>query len=379
VLDSVEPATVVVGERVPATIAGANFHHGVRVQIDDDKPAVVQREWAVAIGDVSLDPTDVVYVSPTRIDLVIPDTLVAGDYDLTVFSPLGEQVSMPDAIHVWTGAMADAGTPNADAAFTGSFGPAMLIAELSDPLASDDDPTLTADLLEIYFDSNRAGSGDIWMSKRPTVSDPWAAPSLVVELSTADSETTPTLAPNGLTIYIASQRPSGLGGDAIWKSTRTSRADPWTAPVYVTELDSLESDNGAAPDAALLQMVLTSHRNGGGADLFRTSRASTSDPWDTPTFLTELNTLDSEANAHLSPNGLVLTFSSNRPGGAGASDLYITSRASLGDPFDPPIAIVELASASSDADPWLSGDGSTMFFSSDRTGNSELYVATRGP
>ena len=384
-LDSVAPNTALVGERKAATLTGSNFHHAVSVQIDENKPATIERDWAVAIGDLMLDPSDVVYVGPTRIDIVIPDTLAAGDYDLTVYSPLSDEVMMPNAIHVQSFAMADAGMPSDagipsnDAGPMGAFGPGTLITEISDPAAGDDDPTLSADLLEIYFDSNRGGSGDIWTSTRPTVSDAWAPPTRVAELSTADSETTPMLAPDGLTIYIASSRPGGLGNSSIWRSTRTTRTAPWTAPVYVAALDSVDSDNAPTVDAAMLHMLFSSQRAGGASDLYKSSRATPTSNWDPPTPVTELNTADSDSNPHLSPNGLVLTFSSIRAGGMGDTDIYITSRASLASPFDPPIAISELNTADSDADPWLSGDKSTIFFSSSRSGNSELYYAIRGP
>lgn len=38
---------------------------------------------------------------------------------------------------------------------------------------------------------------------------------------------------------------------------------------------------------------------------------------------------------------------------------------------------MRMNSGGSEEDPWLSIDGHTMFFSSSRTGNYELYTATR--
>ena len=64
---------------------------------------------------------------------------------------------------------------------TGSgFAPPTVVGELSSA-DEDDDPTLTADALEVYFVSTRAGGqgmGDIWRSVRSTVDDPWSPPSL---------------------------------------------------------------------------------------------------------------------------------------------------------------------------------------------------------
>ena len=46
-------------------------------------------------------------------------------------------------------------------------------------------------------------------------------------------------------------------------------------------------------------------------------------------------------------------------------------------PFSTIIPIAELNSAFADEDLWLSPDGRTIYFSSDRTGNREIHIATR--
>src|SRR5689334_7045273 len=66
------------------------------------------------------------------------------------------------------GGVADAAAPDArpmevDAA--ARFSDPVLIEEVSDPVAAEDDPALTADLLEMYFESDRFdGMGDILVS-----------------------------------------------------------------------------------------------------------------------------------------------------------------------------------------------------------------------
>ena len=89
----------------------------------------------------------------------------------------------------------DAAVP--DAAPLGPFRPPELIAELAAPGANDDDPSLTGDLLELYFKSDRVGSldYDIWRSVRPTPEDAWGPAERVAELSSerydAPSEPSP--------------------------------------------------------------------------------------------------------------------------------------------------------------------------------------------
>src|SRR4051812_28768819 len=81
---------------------------------------------------------------------------------------------------------------HADTSTEGDGGPAtgwstpVQITELADPDGADD-PSLTGDLLEIYFGSDRAGSmttgaaplEDIWVAKRASPTDPWGAPTNV--------------------------------------------------------------------------------------------------------------------------------------------------------------------------------------------------------
>jgi hypothetical protein len=65
---------------------------------------------------------------------------------------------------------------------------------------------------------------------------------------------------------------------------------------------------------------------------------------------------------HISEDGLVVAFNSNRPGGAGLLDIYIARRAADTVPFDPPVAVTELNTNGTDAFPWLSGDGCRLYF-----------------
>src|SRR5262245_48718825 len=86
-----------------------------------------------------------------------------------------------------------------------------------------DDPTLTDDRLELYFNFQ----ADIFVATRASVGAPWSAPVRVAELSSTANETTPEITGDGLTIYFASDRVGTLGGEDIWIATRRARGQAW--------------------------------------------------------------------------------------------------------------------------------------------------------
>lgn len=259
----------------------------------------------------------------------------------------------------------------------GPFDPPTAVAALNSADA-DDDPTLTGDLLEIYFDSNRAGGmgmGDIWYATRPTASDPWGTPQPVVGINTANGETTPEVAKDGLTLWWST---NDSGNFELRVAVRSQRQDPWSAPVTVAELNSVEDDFAPSVTSDLLHVVFGSMRPGAGDhDLWSAARPSAGSPWDPPVLLSELVTASVEADPWLSSTRLELWFATDRAGGAGAWDIWCATRVAVDQPWGTPTPVSELNSAATDSDVWLSPDGKTAYFSSDRDGDTDLFVATR--
>lgn len=95
--------------------------------------------------------------------------------------------------------------------------------------------------------------------------------------------------------------------------------------------------------------------------------------WSTPTPLILINTPDDESDPELRADGLELIFHSNRPGGVGGYDLYRSVRATTTDPFPVPTPIASLNTANDELGPGLSGDGLTLFFSD----GQDIRFATR--
>jgi WD40 repeat protein len=107
-------------------------------------------------------------------------------------------------------------------------GLALLISELSDPIATDQGPTLRSDGREVFFFSTRPGGiggADLWTSTRRSVHDSWTPPvNAGAPLNSTAAEQQPSLSSGGLTLLFASSRAGGFGGTDIWMSTRARGA-----------------------------------------------------------------------------------------------------------------------------------------------------------
>jgi hypothetical protein len=105
-------------------------------------------------------------------------------------------------------------------------GPALLVAELSDPVATDQGASLRADAKEIYFFSTRAGGvggNDLWVSHRQNANDAWSTPvNPGAPLNSTAADQQPGLSFDGRTLLFASSRSGGFGGTDIWMATRTA-------------------------------------------------------------------------------------------------------------------------------------------------------------
>lgn len=255
------------------------------------------------------------------------------------------------------------------------------IPNVNHATATDDDPVVRADGLELFFTSGRAGGPgmvDLWRSVRSTPSDEWSAPVLVPELSTADYENTPELSPDGLTMWFVSDRPGGVGGEDIWVTTRAALDDAWTPPVVVTELSSPGLDRAPSVYLDGLAILFHSNRGGGqgGLDFWIAFRESTTAPWSTPVNLGAPNSAGAELRGWMSPCGLELYFQAD-PAMATMTDFYVVRRDALDQPFGPRTRIDELSSAGYDQDIRLSPDRRHVVFSSGRAGDGDLYESSR--
>lgn len=146
-------------------------------------------------------------------------------------------------------------------------------------------------------------------------------------------------------------------------STRPDLKQPWQPPQLVPELTEADSTTTpSTPQLGGLVMIVASNRSPPGYDLYETRRADTQSPCGDLVALTALNSPAHESSPFLSVDGLTLWWSSNRAG-SGEYDLYMSRRATVEDPFTEIVSVEELNGAvSTEGDPWVSDDGREIYF-----------------
>ena len=263
---------------------------------------------------------------------------------------------------------------------------------------------------------------------------PWSAPTSAEvgshpDLNTSFNDGCPIMSPDGLDLYMASNRPGGLGGQDIWVASRETTDSGWGAPVNLAEVNSPQDDFCPSPVRGR-GLFFVSKRSEANGDIYFT-RQRPNGSWEPATHLgPEINSPLEEwspsffhdeedrpvlyfsrntpgtnshdiyfsvdyAQAQLAPggvngsasdarpnvrkDGLEIVWDSNRPG-AGGQDIWTATRASTGDAWGTAIRLVELSSAANETRASLSWDGSFLLFGSNRAGSegqADIYVAYR--
>ncbi|MFN7935397.1 MAG: hypothetical protein U0R19_18860 [Bryobacteraceae bacterium] len=216
----------------------------------------------------------------------------------------------------------------------------------------DNAPTFSADGHWLIFSSSRTAgkcrqdsTNDLYISYRRNAADDFGwepAVNFGCELSAANENAGPAFfedRESGITtLYFTSARPGGPGGFDTYSSTRGFNG-PFANPVLVPELTTPLFEGGFAIRGDGLEMFLCWNAPAGlftDCDLSVSTRAATSDVWSVPVNLgPSINTSADDGFPSLSCDGTTLYFASNRPGGSGGEDLYVTTRIKFEEPAIP--------------------------------------------
>jgi hypothetical protein len=257
--------------------------------------------------------------------------------------------------------------------------------------ADENTPALSKDGLTLYFSSTGAGGqgkSDIWVTHRADDDGPWDPPVNVLSINSAEAESQPALSRNGHWMFFSSSRAGGQGGGDIWVSWRQFTDDDlgWETPVNLGPVVNFQyEDQGPfllqGEDGQPSELYFSNNRRlaVGYMDIV-VSRLQEDGTFGPPELVPELCTPFNEWRPQLAASGRELVFMSNRPGGLGAADIWMSHRPSRLEPWALPINPTAVNSASQDAQPTLSDDGRTLIFMSQRPGGyggSDLWMSTR--
>jgi hypothetical protein len=237
----------------------------------------------------------------------------------------------------------------------------------------DGDPDVSRDGLTLLFGSWRPGGhgkSDLYTCTRPTINDPWSEPrNLGRPINSGAHESRATISADGMTlVFTFNDRPDGKAGGDLRFSTRPSRRAAWEGPVaFEFNTADWESDPFLTADG--LSLLFSN-----GLDLMISTRQSPAQSWTTPAGLGRR--INSEGHVErgpwLSDDGLVVlfdradagqkTFDENK-----THDLWMSTRGSTGEAWTPPVK-PGINSSDRDVAASYSPGEQALYFASERPG-----------
>jgi hypothetical protein len=218
------------------------------------------------------------------------------------------------------------------------WGPAENLGPLVNTELGEYHSTITDDELELYFERFDYGTGttwfvfDIWVTKRTDKDSAWGQP-VKLDLSVPDGfmAGSPSISGDGLELYFGAYHFGDEPQSQLYVVKRETRDAPWGEPASLGPMVnswSCQAMPTLSHDGLLLLFndwfVGPSRPDGfGNEDIWFTQRATKDGSWSESVNLGSLiNTKGIERCGSPSANGSTLYFSSSRPGGQGAWDIW---------------------------------------------------------
>lgn len=215
------------------------------------------------------------------------------------------------------------------------------------------------------------------------------------ELNTAAVDGCPIQSPDGLSLYLASNRPGGQGGLDIWVATRESTDASWGAPQNLAAINTAADEFCPTPvrgnGLLFASRVVVAGVTCGLGDIYFT-RFNRKDGWSAPRHFAcapagPNTALDEQGPSRVEIGGReYLYYSSSRAAGQGGADVTavageVYASEATGDDFGPGVAVAGLNDASAnDIQPNVRKDGLEVVFSSNRGGGlgaQDIWASTR--
>lgn len=227
----------------------------------------------------------------------------------------------------------------------GDWGPAVPESGVN-TAAAEGCPIESPDGLRLYIASNRAGGtgspdpNDIWVFERASVGGAWSAAANVgapVNSTFADYCPTPL---RGNALLFVSNRPGGCGGGDIYLG-RNNPTQGWS----VQHLGCAATGDGpnfpggefgpslVETDEGTFLYFSSDGFDVGGDQDIYVSRQRADGSFAPATAVSELNTPVHDFMPNIRKDGLEMVFNSNRAGGFGGQDVYTATRQRTSDPW----------------------------------------------
>ena len=232
------------------------------------------------------------------------------------------------------------------------------------------------------------GGNDLWVSQRASVQDAWGPPvNLGAVVNTAGADNIPALSRDGHWLFFNSDRPGTSGIGDIWASYREHIHDDfgWQPPLNLgAGVNSPAADAGAgyfANEGAGAPMLFFGRGQSlASTDIF-VSELQPDGTFSAAVRVPELSSTGGDQRPAVRFDGLELFLFSDRPGTLGLNDLWVSTRETVFDAWGTPANLgPTINTAFGDTQPALAADRSTLYFMSNRPGGCggfDLYMTTR--
>jgi hypothetical protein len=264
--------------------------------------------------------------------------------------------------------------------------PALFAPDLVSTEKRELNATFSPDCRELYFARERAPRATVILVTCRQ-GERWTDPAAASFSAGSASDVDIFITPDGQQAYFCSNRPDpatleaggqpaarGAANSDIWVVSRSG--DGWGEPKSLGKAVNSDADDYYPTLASDGALYFSSNRPGslGANDIYR-SRRDPEGRWTTPENLgAPVNTTGREYDPFIAPDQSWLIFASERPGGYGAADLYVSFRRPDGSWGEPKNLGPSVNTAGSEYTPTLSPDGRYLVFTGGRFGDDIYWV-----
>ncbi|MGZ3921051.1 MAG: hypothetical protein ACXVC7_12190, partial [Bacteroidia bacterium] len=209
-------------------------------------------------------------------------------------------------------------------------------------------------------------------------------------INSKESDYFPSVTADESMLLFTSRRPGSTGGlgtngmydEDLWYCDKKEDGS-WSMPKNFGTPVNTKNNNGIASFTGDGQLVVCGRCNEpdgvGSCDIYGAQLVGNT--WKEPVNMgTMINSKDWDAQVSISVDGKTLVWSSNRPGGRGNEDLWISYKKEDGKWTEPKNLGPLVNTSGSEYSPYLHPDGKTLYFSSDnlspRIGGEDIYKTT---